>query len=107
MALRFPGTASHAFRQRTRGDPWAGRGAAPAAGENISTLELLRQPRILGFFFTRFITDPFTFFFIFWLPAYLQTAHGLTLATIGAMAWIPYLGSDVGALTGGAISDAG
>jgi ACS family hexuronate transporter-like MFS transporter len=83
----------------------AGRETAPVALENISTLALLRQPRILGFFFTRFITDPFTFFFMYWLPAYLQTSHGLSLATIGAMAWIPYLGADVGALTGGAISD--
>jgi MFS transporter, ACS family, hexuronate transporter len=82
-----------------------GRAAAPAAVENIPTFRLLRQPAILGFFFTRFITDPFTFFFLFWLPAYLQTSHGLTLAKTGMIAWIPFLGSDVGALTGGAVSD--
>src|SRR5882724_3842707 len=83
----------------------AGRGTAPAAVADVPTLELLRQPKILGFFFTRFITDPFTFFFVFWLPAYLQTSHGLTLGKTGMIAWIPYLGADVGALTAGAVSD--
>jgi len=82
-----------------------GRGPAPATVENIPTLKLLLQPAVLGFFFTRFITDPFTFFFVFWLPAYLQTAHGFSLAKTGMMAWIPFLGSDVGALSGGAICD--
>jgi ACS family hexuronate transporter-like MFS transporter len=82
-----------------------GRGPAPVAVENIAAFKLLRQPAILGFFFTRFITDQFTFFFLFWLPAYLQTSHGLTLAKTGLIAWIPYLGSDAGALTGGAVSD--
>ncbi len=83
----------------------AGRGPAPAVVDNMPTLELLSQPTVLGFFFTRFITDQFTFFFLFWLPGYLQTAHHFTLAKTGMIAWIPYLGSDVGALTGGAISD--
>ena len=82
-----------------------GRGPAEVPLENMPTLRLLRQHAILGFFFTRFITDPFTFFFLFWLPAYLQTSHGLTLVKTGMIAWIPFLGSDVGALTGGAVSD--
>src|SRR6202043_2476502 len=82
-----------------------GRGSAPAVQENIPTLRLLCQPAVLSFFFTRFLTDPFTFFFLFWLPAYLQTSHGLSLARIGMMAWIPFLGSDLGALTGGTTSD--
>jgi len=82
-----------------------GRGPAPAVSENIPTFKLLCQPATLRFFFTRFITDPFTFFFLFWLPAYLQTSHGLTLGKTGMIAWIPYLGADVGALTGGAVSD--
>jgi ACS family hexuronate transporter-like MFS transporter len=82
-----------------------GRGSAPAARENISTLRLLSQPAIRGFFFTRFLTDPFTFFFLFWLPAYLQTARGFTLGKTGMTVWVPYLGADLGALAGGAVSD--
>ena len=82
-----------------------GRSSAPAAQENISTLRLLSQPAVCGFFFTRFLTDPFTFFFLFWLPAYLQTARGFTLGKTGMTVWVPYLGADLGALAGGAVSD--
>ena len=82
-----------------------GRGSSAVTQVNVSIFRLLSQPAVLSFFFTRFLTDPFTFFFLFWLPAYLQTSHGFSLARIGVMAWIPFLGSDLGALTGGATSD--
>ena len=82
-----------------------GRGSNAVVQENISIFRLLSQPEVRSFFFTRFLTDPFTFFFLFWLPAYLQTSHSLSLAKTGMMAWIPFLGADLGALTGGAVSD--
>jgi MFS transporter, ACS family, hexuronate transporter len=82
-----------------------GRGSNAVTQENISIFRLLSQPAVRSFFFTRFLTDPFTFFFLFWLPAYLQTSHGFSLAKTGMMAWIPFLGADLGALTGGAVSD--
>ena len=82
-----------------------GRGSSAVTQENVSIFRLLSQPAVRSFFFTRFLTDPFTFFFLFWLPAYLQTSHGFSLAKIGMMAWIPFLGADLGALTGGATSD--
>ena len=82
-----------------------GRGSNDIAQGNISTFRLLCQPTVRSFFFTRFLTDPFTFFFLFWLPSYLQTAHGFSLAKTGMMAWIPFLGADLGALSGGALSD--
>ena len=81
------------------------RGSTLVEHDNLLTFRLLRQPEVWSFFFTRFLTDPFTFFFLFWLPAYLQASHGLTLAKTGMLAWVPYLGADVGALTGGAFSD--
>jgi ACS family hexuronate transporter-like MFS transporter len=82
-----------------------GRGSAVAAAQRLPTLQLLTQPAVTGFFLTRLLTDPFTFFFLFWLPAYLQTSRGFTLGKTGMMAWIPYLGADLGALTGGFFSD--
>jgi len=82
-----------------------GRGSPLAAQQIIPTFRLLGQPAVAGFFLTRLLTDPFTFFFLFWLPAYLQTSRGFTLGKTGMMAWIPYLGADLGALTGGAFSD--
>jgi len=82
-----------------------GRGSTLTAQQNVPTFRLITQPAIAGFFLTRLLTDPFTFFFLFWLPAYLQTSRGFTLSKTGMMAWIPYLGADLGALTGGAFSD--
>jgi MFS transporter, ACS family, aldohexuronate transporter len=82
-----------------------GRGLNAVSQENISVFRFLSQPAVRSFFVTRFLTDPFTFFFLFWLPAYLQTSRGFSLTQTGTMAWIPYLGADLGALTGGAVSD--
>src|SRR6185369_13582605 len=50
-------------------------------------------------------TDSLSFFFSFWLPEYLQSARGFSLAMIGLFAWIPFLASDIGGPGGGALSD--
>lgn len=70
-----------------------------------SMWKLLRHPLCLGFFIARFLTDPTSYFFSFWLPDYLQHSRGFTLAMIGLVAWIPFLASDVGGPGGGALSD--
>jgi ACS family hexuronate transporter-like MFS transporter len=66
---------------------------------------LLRNPLCLGFFVARFLTDPTSYFFSFWLPDYLQQSRGFSLVLIGLVAWIPFLASDVGGPGGGALSD--
>lgn len=71
----------------------------------LSMRELLRHPLCLGFFLARFLTDPISYFFSFWLPDYLQHARGFTLVTIGLVGWLPFLASDVGGPGGGALSD--
>ena len=66
---------------------------------------LLRQPKCVGFFVARLLTDPIVYFFTFWLFSYLKTERHFTLAMIGAVGWIPFLASDVGGPGGGALSD--
>ena len=78
-------------------------GASPAG--RISLLQALRHPAVLGFVVARFLTDSTSFFFSFWLPEYLQSARGFSLAMIGLFAWMPFLASDVGGPGGGALSD--
>ncbi len=78
--------------------------AAPPVPKQ-SMWALLRHPVCLGFFVARFLTDPTSYFFSFWLPDYLQHSRGFTLALIGLVAWIPFLASDVGGPGGGALSD--
>lgn len=79
--------------------------AATPPAPRQSMWALLRHPLCLGFFLARFLTDPTTYFFSFWLPDYLQHARGFSLAMIGLVAWIPFLASDVGGPGGGALSD--
>jgi ACS family hexuronate transporter-like MFS transporter len=52
----------------------------------------------------RFFTDPIWWFLIAWLPNYLKSERGFTLALIGLLAWVPFLFADLGNLTGGAVS---
>jgi ACS family hexuronate transporter-like MFS transporter len=52
----------------------------------------------------RFFSDPIWWFLISWLPNYLKAERGFSLAMIGLLAWIPFVGADVGTLTGGITS---
>jgi ACS family hexuronate transporter-like MFS transporter len=52
----------------------------------------------------RFFSDPIWWFLISWLPNYLKSERGFSLALIGLLAWIPFLFADLGNLTGGAVS---
>jgi ACS family hexuronate transporter-like MFS transporter len=71
----------------------------------LSMLQAFRHPAVIGFFTARLLTDSLSFFFSFWLPEYLQSARGFSLAMIGLFAWIPFLASDIGGPGGGALSD--
>lgn len=80
------------------------------AGTNTAVPEVtgysvVLQPLFIGFFLTRFLTDSVNYFFSFWMPNYLSSSRGLSLAAIGAVTWIPFLASDIGGLGGGAASD--
>lgn len=69
-----------------------------------SAAKKMRQLSV-RFFWVRFLTDPIVYFFVFWLPSYLQDERGFSLAMIGAVGWLPFLASDVGGPGGGALSD--
>lgn len=71
----------------------------------ITFLQALRHPACLGFVVARLFTDSLSYFFSFWLPEYLQSARGFSLAMIGWFGWIPFLAADVGGPGGGAFSD--
>jgi ACS family hexuronate transporter-like MFS transporter len=52
----------------------------------------------------RFFSDPIWWFLIAWLPNYLRSERGFSLAMIGLLAWVPFLFADVGNLSGGYVS---
>ena len=52
----------------------------------------------------KFLTDPVWWFYLFWLPKFLNTTYGLTIDKIGPPLVIIYLASDAGSILGGAFS---
>jgi len=62
---------------------------------------LMRTRFLPWFTLSKVFVDPVWYFYVFWFPKYLHTAHGLDLAQIGMTAWIPFLTADAGNLAGG------
>ncbi len=64
---------------------------------------LLKNRRVWGCIAARMLTDPISYFFIFWTPKFLQQERGFDLADIGKFAWIPFVALAFGNLAGGAV----
>jgi ACS family hexuronate transporter-like MFS transporter len=65
--------------------------------------EILRMRATWACVFARMLTDPVTYFFIFWTPKYLQQEQGFDLADIGKFSWIPFVALALGNVCGGLI----
>ena len=79
---------------------------ANAAGGSVTfgLRELLANRRTWGCILVRVLTDPIVYFVSFWIPKYLTTAHGFSLADIGKYAWIPFVALSAGNILGGSIA---
>ena len=66
---------------------------------------MLHDRKVWTLVLPRVASDPVWYFYLFWLPDYLQRERGLSLAQIGIYGWIPFLCADVGNIGGGALSD--
>ena len=64
-----------------------------ASAVDWRTLVPLRQTWIV--FVCRFLADPIWYFYVFWIPEFLTRERGLSLAAVGAVAWIPFLVSAI------------
>ncbi|MFM9091590.1 MAG: MFS transporter, partial [Verrucomicrobiota bacterium] len=67
---------------------------------------LLRNRRAWGCILVRVLTDPIVYFVSFWIPKYLTTVHGFSLAEIGRSAWIPFVALSAGNILGGILASA-
>jgi ACS family hexuronate transporter-like MFS transporter len=70
----------------------------------IKWLALLPLRQTWAFVFGKFLTDPIWWFYLFWVPGFLQSQHGLALTRIGAPLVVIYLLSDVGSVAAGWLS---
>jgi ACS family hexuronate transporter-like MFS transporter len=69
--------------------------------QKIPWSTLLRHRQTWAFVAAKFITDPFWWFFLFWLPKFLNSEYGLTLTGIGPPLVVIYIMADVGSIGGG------
>jgi ACS family hexuronate transporter-like MFS transporter len=70
----------------------------------IPWLTLLKHKQVWAFAVAKFMTDPIWWFYLYWVPKYLNTTFGLTLDKIGPPLIIIYLMADVGSVGGGWLS---
>jgi ACS family hexuronate transporter-like MFS transporter len=65
---------------------------------------LLSHRQTWAYAIGKFLTDPIWWFFVFWLPKFLNTRHGLSLSELGPPLIVIYILSDVGSICGGWLS---
>ena len=71
---------------------------------NVSWLELLRHRQTWAFAAGMFMTAPIWWFYLFWIPDFLNKNHGLNLLQLGPPLVAIYLLADVGSIGGGWLS---
>jgi len=86
----------------------AARLGSPAGGGSpvrSSWRELLRKRTVWGLVLPRFASDAVWYFYLFWLPDYLQRERHFNLRDLAVYGWIPMVFASGGSVTGGALSD--
>jgi len=81
-----------------------GQPVMPEAVRMHPLLPLLKRRATWGVLSLRFFLDPVWYFYVFWLPEYLVRSKGLSIATVGMLAWLPFVAADVGTLAGGSLA---
>jgi ACS family hexuronate transporter-like MFS transporter len=80
------------------------RGDPSEPNRKIKWISLFPHRQTWAFVMGKFMTDPIWWFYLFWIPDFLQRRHGLALIKIGLPIMVIYLISDVGSVGGGWLS---
>jgi ACS family hexuronate transporter-like MFS transporter len=70
-----------------------------------SLTQILKIKEVWVFILIRFLLDPIFYFYMFWIPKYLNEARGIDIGHIGNLFWIPFLALGVSNMLGGWVSD--
>ena len=70
----------------------------------IAWARLIPHRQIWAFVIAKFMTDPIWWFYLFWIPDFLQRKHGLALLNIRLPILVIYVIADVGSIAGGWLS---
>ncbi|WP_298163607.1 MFS transporter [Brevundimonas sp.] len=77
---------------------------APDPVHKVGWLKLLTVKETWAYALGKFLIDPIWWFFLFWLPGFLQKQYDLNILTFGPPLIAIYLLSDVGSVGGGWLS---
>jgi ACS family hexuronate transporter-like MFS transporter len=80
----------------------AGRGAF-AQTPTPPLFRLLKMKETWGCILIRALTDPISYFLLFWIPLFFQKRHGFDLTKIGLFVWIPFAAAALGSVMSGVI----
>jgi ACS family hexuronate transporter-like MFS transporter len=69
--------------------------------ENVPWLSLLKHRQTWAFFLGKFLTDPIWWFYLYWLPKFLDSAWGIKLGNLALPLIVIYVVADVGSVAGG------
>jgi ACS family hexuronate transporter-like MFS transporter len=100
----------HPAAEHPQLDPAARAALVPDAGGDRGGVPfgfwaLLAYRRTWGCILVRVFTDPIVYFVSFWIPKYLTSTHGFSLAEIGRYAWIPFVALSGGNILGGSLAN--
>jgi ACS family hexuronate transporter-like MFS transporter len=82
------------------------RGDAEEATFGVPWRELLRHRQTWAFATAKLLTDPVWWFYLFWLPKFLDARFGIHLATVAGPLIVVYVLADIGSVGGGWLSGA-
>lgn len=80
------------------------RGGNEQRNAKVGWAALIKFRQTWAFLIAKFLTDPVWWFYLFWLPGFLQQEHGLNLAQLGLPLVAIYAISDAGSVAGGWLS---
>jgi ACS family hexuronate transporter-like MFS transporter len=82
------------------------RSDPPERTESVPWLVLLGHRQTWAFFIAKLLTDPIWWFYLYWLPKFLDARWGIKLASVALPLVVIYLLADVGSVAGGWLSSA-
>jgi ACS family hexuronate transporter-like MFS transporter len=75
-----------------------------AAVTKVPYWQLLSKPAAWAFLLGKFFTDPVWWFYLFWLPGFLNEKYHVDLLHLGPPLVVVYLAADIGSIGGGWLS---
>lgn len=81
-------------------------GAPAGAVARVRWSHVLRHRQTWAFAAGKFLTDPIWWFYLYWLPKFLDTRYGIQLAQVALPLIVIYVLADVGSVAGGWLSGA-